>query len=287
MLCSMKYKIGYTTGVFDMFNIGHLNILRKAKEMCDYLIVGVTSDILFQQRRNKLPIINEDDRMAIVDAIRFVDKVMLQSNINELEDVIRLNVDVVFVGYDHIDLDEFERHEHRFAEVGCFVEHIDSLDNISVAVLQESLFRVDKVHISGECKYGLGYTTGVFDMFHRGHLNLIKRAKEQSDYLVVGVSTDKNVHDYKHKIPTIPYEDRAAIVASIKYVDAIVPQDNMDKFCAWENIHFNALFHGNDWKGSTMYNEVENKLESVGVEMVYFPYTAGISSTIIKAKISK
>jgi len=130
----------------------------------------------------------------------------------------------------------------------------------------------------------IGYTTGVFDMFHIGHLNILKRAKEQCDYLIVGVSTDENVLKYKNKLPVIPYEDRAAIVEAIKYVDKVVPQKSMDKFEAWESLHFDKLFHGNDWKGSNMYNEVEEKLKHVGVEVVYFEYTKGVSSSMLREK---
>ena len=99
-------------------------------------------------------------------------------------------------------------------------------------------------------KYKVGYTTGVYDMFHVGHLNILKRAKEQCDFLIVGVSTDENVLQYKHKTPVVPYEQRKEIVAAIRYVDQVVPQENMDKFAAWEKYHFDAIFHGDDWKGS-------------------------------------
>ena len=133
----------------------------------------------------------------------------------------------------------------------------------------------------------IGYTTGVFDMFHIGHLNILKKAKENCDYLIVGVSTDENVLAYKHKKPIIPFAERVAIVESIKYVDKVVPQENMDKFAAWQRLHFNKLFHGNDWKGSAMYDEVEEKLKSVGVEIVYFQYTQGTSSTLLGEKLQK
>lgn len=134
-------------------------------------------------------------------------------------------------------------------------------------------------------KYRIGYTTGVYDMFHIGHLNILKRAKEQCDYLIVGVSTDENVRQYKHKTPIIPYEHRKAIVEAIKYVDKVVPQENMDKFEAWEKYHFDAIFHGDDWKGSSMYDEIERKLSEVGCEMVFLPHTDGVSSTDIVNKI--
>lgn len=136
-------------------------------------------------------------------------------------------------------------------------------------------------------KYKVGYTTGVFDLFHIGHLNILKKAKEQCDYLIVGISTDEVVKGYKNKIPVIPFEDRLAIVEAIKYVDQVVPQTSMDKFKAWEELKFDAIFHGDDWKGSKMYKEIEQKFNDVGVEMVYFPYTQGTSSTILTNILTK
>ena len=131
----------------------------------------------------------------------------------------------------------------------------------------------------------VGYTTGMFDMFHVGHLNLLARAREQCDRLIVGVSTDDVVLDYKGHAPIVPFAERVAIVKAIRYVDEVVPQTSMDKFAAWEKLHFNRLFHGNDWKGSAMYNEVEAKLKAVGVEVVYFPYTQGTSSTLLAERL--
>jgi glycerol-3-phosphate cytidylyltransferase len=134
-------------------------------------------------------------------------------------------------------------------------------------------------------KYKIGYTTGVFDLFHIGHLNILRRAKEQCEHLIVGVSADELVRDYKHKTPVIPFEERIKIVEAIRYVDEVVPQTSMDKFAAWEKIHFDAIFHGDDWKGSTMYNEIEMKLNAVGVDMVFLKHTQGTSSTEISKKL--
>jgi glycerol-3-phosphate cytidylyltransferase len=131
----------------------------------------------------------------------------------------------------------------------------------------------------------IGYTTGVFDLFHVGHLNLIRRARENCDRLIVGVSTDEVVEEYKGHRPIIPYAERVEIVKAIRWVDEVVPQTTMDKFAAWEKLRFNRLFHGNDWKGSAMYNEVEAKLAAVGVEVVYFPYTQGTSSTMLSERL--
>lgn len=136
-------------------------------------------------------------------------------------------------------------------------------------------------------KYKIGYTTGVFDMFHIGHLNILRNAKEQCEYLIVGVSTDEVVQTYKHKTPIIPFKERMAIVEAIKYVDEVVPQTTMDKFAAWEKLRFEAVFHGDDWRGSEMYNEIEKKLNSVKVDMVFLPHTDGTSSTMLKDVLRK
>ena len=93
----------------------------------------------------------------------------------------------------------------------------------------------------------IGYTAGVFDLFHIGHLNILKKAKEQCDHLIVAVSTDELVREYKHKNPVICFEERMEIVKAIRYADEVVPQVNRDKFAAWEKYHFNKMFVGDDW----------------------------------------
>lgn len=134
-------------------------------------------------------------------------------------------------------------------------------------------------------QYKIGYTTGVFDLFHVGHLNILKRAKEQCEYLIVGVSTDELVMEYKNKLPVIPHHERMEIVEGIRYVDEVVPQNNRDKFAAWGNLGFDVMFVGDDWKGNMLFNEIEKQFNLVGVDIIYFPYTQGVSSTIVKQKI--
>jgi glycerol-3-phosphate cytidylyltransferase len=134
-------------------------------------------------------------------------------------------------------------------------------------------------------RYKTGYTTGVFDLFHVGHLNIFRRAKEQCETLIVGVSTDELVMEYKNKRPVIPHDERIEIVESVKYVDMVVYQTNRDKFLAWEQLKFDVMFVGDDWKGNPLFNEVEKKFNHVGVDIVYFPYTPGVSSTLVKEKI--
>ena len=133
----------------------------------------------------------------------------------------------------------------------------------------------------------VGYTTGVFDLFHMGHLNLLKRAKEQCDYLIVGVSTDECVKNYKHKTPVVPFEERKAIVESIRYVDKVVPQEVMDKIKAWETLRFDVMFHGDDWKGTALYNRYEEEFAKVGVQIIYLPHTRGVSSTLRSEQFRK
>lgn len=132
----------------------------------------------------------------------------------------------------------------------------------------------------------IGYTTGVYDLFHVGHLNLLRKAKEQCDYLIVGVSTDELV-SYKHKQAVIPFEERKEIVGAIQYVDEVVTQENMNKMEAWEKYHFNVMFVGDDWKGTDKWNKIEADLNAVGAKVVYFPYTKGTSSTLINETLHK
>lgn len=132
----------------------------------------------------------------------------------------------------------------------------------------------------------IGYTTGVYDMFHIGHLNILRRAKEQCDYLVVGVSTDELVQKVKNKTPIIPFVDRCEIVGAIKYVDKVVPQFDKNKMAAWEKYHFNKMFVGSDWKGTEAWNRFEEEFKPLGVEIVYLDHTDGISSTILREIIN-
>ena len=134
-----KYKIGYTTGVFDMFHIGHLNILRRAKELCEYLIVGVTTDELCYARKNKYPIIHQEDRKSIVKAIRYVDEVVDQTDMDKIKPVNDFHADVVFVGSDWKGTEAWNSYEQQFAKVGCAVEYLRHTDGISSSILREKI----------------------------------------------------------------------------------------------------------------------------------------------------
>lgn len=127
----------------------------------------------------------------------------------------------------------------------------------------------------------IGYTAGAFDLFHIGHLNLLKRAKEKCDYLIVGVTTDELIEKTKNKKPVIPYEERIQIVKELKCVDMVVMQDDLDKVKAWEKYKYNLLFSGDDWKTSERWMNYGKELKKRGAEIVYFPYTKTTSSTLL------
>ncbi len=136
----------------------------------------------------------------------------------------------------------------------------------------------------------IGYTSGVYDMFHIGHLNVLKHAKEQCDYLIVGVSTDELVEANKRKKTVIPYEERRAIVEAIRYVDRTVPQKRYDvcgKIEAAKEYKVDIMFVGSDWQGTEKWDAIEKELAKIGCKVVYLPHTDGISSTILREKISK
>jgi glycerol-3-phosphate cytidylyltransferase len=131
----------------------------------------------------------------------------------------------------------------------------------------------------------IGYTTGVFDLFHIGHLNILRRAREDCDYLIVGVATDNLSLTQKGKIPVIPFLERVEVVDQIRYVDQVVPYDDIDKMSAWRQLGFDVFYKGDDWKGLPASVAQEKQLAEIGVETIYFPYTRGHSSTVLRQRI--
>ena len=134
-------------------------------------------------------------------------------------------------------------------------------------------------------RYKIGYTDGVYDLFHVGHLNMIETAKRQCEYLIVGVHGDEVVNEYKKRYPIRPEDERARIVAAIRDVDKVVINDVRDKLTLLERYQFNAVFIGDDWKGTDRWNNFEKILGERNVDVIYVPYTKGISTTDIKKKI--
>jgi len=132
----------------------------------------------------------------------------------------------------------------------------------------------------------LGYTTGVYDLFHIGHVNLLRSAKALCDRLIVGVTVDELVA-YKHKKAVIPFSERLEVVRSCRFVDLAIPQTNIDKFQAWKKLKFNVLVVGDDWHEAGIWPDLERNLKNVGVDVRYIPYTQGTSSTLINDTLKK
>ena len=133
----------------------------------------------------------------------------------------------------------------------------------------------------------IGYTTGVFDLFHIGHLNILKRARLECDYLIVGITTDELAMSIKGEKPFIPFEERMEIVESIKFVDEVVPQISYNKMEAWNNLKFDKMFVGDDWKGTKEWIQIEKDFGKYNVEIIYFSYTTHTSSTILRDVLKK
>ena len=133
----------------------------------------------------------------------------------------------------------------------------------------------------------IGYTTGVFDLFHIGHLNILKRARLECDYLIVGITTDELAMSVKGEKPFIPFEERMEIVESIKFVDEVVPQTNYNKIEACNKLKFDRMFVGDDWKGTKEWIQIEKDFGKYNVEIIYFSYTTHTSSTILRDVLKK
>lgn len=131
----------------------------------------------------------------------------------------------------------------------------------------------------------VGYTAGTFDMFHIGHLNLLRNAKLRCDYLIVGVNSDGLVQAYKGKRVIVPLEERMEIVRSLRFVDEVIKVDTLDKKMIWDKKHFDLLFIGDDWKGNPRWESTQKEMQQYGVETIFLPHTIGTTSTMLREKL--
>jgi len=132
----------------------------------------------------------------------------------------------------------------------------------------------------------IGYAAGAFDLFHIGHLNLLKHARSACDYLIAGVVSDEMLRETKGIDPVIPLTERLEIVSQIKFVDRAVAETVPDKLDTWAALRFDVFFKGDDWRGTEKGNRLEARFAEVGVEVVYFPYTATTSSTTLRSALA-
>jgi glycerol-3-phosphate cytidylyltransferase len=127
----------------------------------------------------------------------------------------------------------------------------------------------------------IGYTSGVFDLFHVGHVRILKKAKSLCDRLIVAVSTDNLVKKYKNKYPIISQKERIEIVKNNKYVDYVITQNSLNKFLSWKKLKYDVMFVGDDWYATKKWKDMDREFKKLGVKIIYLPYTKGTSSTKI------
>lgn len=132
----------------------------------------------------------------------------------------------------------------------------------------------------------IGYASGVYDLFHVGHLNLLKHARSQCDYLIAGVASTEMTQRLKGTTPVIPLAERLEIVRSVRYVDDVVVDEHLNKADTWREVGFNVFFKGDDWRGTEKGNRLERDMAQIGVQVVYFPYTVTTSSTVLRRALT-
>lgn len=135
--------------------------------------------------------------------------------------------------------------------------------------------------------HATGYASGVYDMFHVGHLNLLRRARSRCEHLIVGVATDEYATDLKGVGPVVPFEERLEIIGALGIVDAVVADHGEDKLPAWQAHRFDVIFKGDDWRGTAKGERLERAMAQVGAAVVYFPYTRHTSSTLLRARLER
>ncbi len=134
----------------------------------------------------------------------------------------------------------------------------------------------------------IGYTAGVWDLLHVGHINILRNCKAMCDKLIVAVSTDQLIEEVKSKTPVIKFEERCEVIRAIKYVDVVVPQEDYeDKLGAWKRYKFDVMFVGDDWHSTLKWKQIEEEFKKIGVKIIYLPYTKGVSSTKINMILEK
>jgi glycerol-3-phosphate cytidylyltransferase len=133
----------------------------------------------------------------------------------------------------------------------------------------------------------IGYVPGAWDMFHIGHLNILLRAREQCDRLIVGVVTDEALFSAKSKYPIVPLAERMEVISQLDIVDQVTTDFSSNKLEVWSRVRFDVLFKGDDWRGTTKGDKLEADMATVGVRVAYFPYTAHTSSTMLRSILAE
>lgn len=245
---------------FDLVDVGDVDVLNQAAEESDRVEALVLSDEAVRQVTGKLPVIPAKERLEIVGAIRDVSDADIFDPHRSIK---RSANDIVFAR----------------ESVGVGAAPVDRW------IAPRRLRPASDMASLRAAKTGhgvLGYVPGAWDRFHIGHLNLLRRARQHCDRLVVGVVTDQELYNAKGKMPMVPIEERMQVVAAMDIVDAVVVDFSTSKLDVWDRLHFDVLFKGDDWKGTSKGTQLETEMLSVGASVHYFPYTAHTSSTALR-----
>ena len=283
-----RYKNICLIGNFDLFTGLHLKIISSINSITDHLTIVVLDDNIGSTLACSDIIIPYENRLNIIQSVRGLSNVMVIKDIRELFKQDSNPFEAFFLA------DNYTGNTGLLKNlIGTFSPEASLYDYFATQSLSETLlpnffnedYKIPTRPLNNDDL--IGYTTGVYDMFHIGHLNLLRRAKEKCDFLVVGVSTDECVQNYKNKTPIVPFKERIRIVKSIKYVDEVVPQTDMNKVNFLRSYHFDVMFHGDEWKGTPLYNKYEIEFKKYGARIEFLSHTEGISSSLLRTKIEK
>nr|WP_297108968.1 adenylyltransferase/cytidyltransferase family protein [Tessaracoccus sp.] len=234
-----------------------MDIVRQAAEESDRVEARVLSDEAVREITGIAPVVPAEERLEIISSVREVADARI---------------------FDPSDALKRSPRDLVFARAGVGVAHA-AVDRL----LMPRQLRLDEwIHTTPTAQGVLGYVPGAWDRFHIGHLNILKRARALCDRLVVGVVTDEELFAAKGKMPMVPLEERVRVVAAMDIVDAVVVDFSTSKLDVWDRVHFDVLFKGDDWKGTTKGDRLEKEMASVGASVQYFPYTAHTSSTALR-----
>lgn len=285
---------GYLAGAFDLFHVGHLDTVSRARARCDRLVVGVLSDQAVAEHAGRAPYVADVERLEIVQHLDAVDAAVL---VDDPEEIPAAALDVVFSGDAQLG---FLAARRAAALGGLRHVRLQAARQTASVLLGEALGQprpaadpprsVDG-RLPGARERGagrrVGYVPGVFDTFHVGHLNILKRARQHCDVLIAGVVGDDVVQRVKGRPAVVPHAERMDIVRALDLVDVAVTDWSSDKYRMWQQLRFDVIFKGDDWKGLPKGDALERDLGAVGVDVVFFPYTKHTSSTMIRRLLSE
>lgn len=256
----LKMRTGYVLSVFDMVDVGDVDVVQQAAEGVDRVEARVLSDEAVFGLTGRPPVVPAVERLEIVGSIREVADAAICDPVDSLK---RTSRDVVYARSD----------------VGIGPAEVDrwlqprTPERESAGLDHPMMIPADGL---------LGYVPGAWDMFHIGHLNILKRARQHCSRLVVGVVTDEALFRAKGKYPIVPLAERMEIVRAMNIVDAVVVDFSSSKLDVWERVQFDILFKGDDWQGTAKGDQLELEMSTVGAAVHYFPYTAHTSSTALR-----